>query len=539
MIKTKKTKLTASLKKTSFDFNEKLAKKLAGDFKLPYLNITQKIVAPEILQLLTKEDMASGQCAAISKTNYELGLGVIRPNYPATVRISQKLRKQFPKSNLKIYLISENSLRHLLSIYKEKDLTSQKTKRPQITSQDLEKLKTLAKNTTNLKTLPSADVLENIIAVAAKLNASDIHFEISDEKILVRFRVDGVLTEIIQLPIETFNLIKARIKILTNLKLNITNVPQDGSFRLIINKQSLDFRVSALPGIHGENIVLRILSSDIGNLLKLENLGLTERDIKMVKQYLEIGNGSILLTGPTGSGKTTTLYTLLKYKTSPQIKIMTLEDPVEYSLPTINQISIDTDEGLTFSQALRGVLRQDPDIIMVGEIRDAETALTLVQAASTGPFVFSTLHANSAADIIFRFQDFALSNQKLAGTLKLLINQRLVRRLCQHCRQKIKLSPDKFQKIKASLGLKLPQKISTFKAVGCPECDQDGYKGRTGVFEIMAVDSFIADLIKSSASAMEIEQAAQKYQNMNTVLQAAYLKLLTGETTWEEIERVF
>ena len=390
------------------------------------------------------------------------------------------------------------------------------------------------------------EVLEIILAGALKIEASDVHFESEEDDTRLRLRVDGILQEITNLPSAVYNSILSRIKILSELKINVHDIPQDGRFSVDINNQEVEIRTSIVPGAYGENIVLRILNPDTISL-KLEDLGLEDYSLEIIDKELKKPNGMIVNTGPTGSGKTTTLYAFIKKINNPGIKIITLENPIEYHIEGIEQTQIKPDEGYTFAVGLKSALRQDPDIILLGEIRDNETAETAIHSALTGHLVFTTLHTNDAAGAIPRLIDMKVNARLIPPALNLVIAQRLVRKICQNCAEKhkpdektlnslkeeLKTLPNniknKYPKIDKSLVILKPGK-------GCKKCN-NGYKGRIAVMELFTIDNDMEKLINKSPSIIEIKETAIK-KGMITMKQDGILKVLKKTTTLEEIERV-
>ncbi len=391
-----------------------------------------------------------------------------------------------------------------------------------------------------IKRAPVARIVSTILQYAVKSRASDIHIEPQANHTRVRYRIDGILRERLSLPNQVHPALVTRIKILSDLKIDVTQVPQDGRFMIHIGKGEVDLRVSTLPTAHGEKVVLRLLRKDT-KVPTLAELGLRGRALKNVQESLKKTRGVILVTGPTGSGKTTTLRTSLEMKNSIQINIVTLEDPVEYEIKGINQVQINPQAGLTFASGLRSILRQDPDVIMVGEIRDHETLELVIQAALTGHLVFSTIHTNSAAGAVPRMLDMGAEPFLLSSTMETVLAQRLVRTLCTKCRQKYRVEEEIKKQILAVLGSLYstdPKKdLELYKAVGCKECDHSGYVSRIGIFEVLVVDDKIAQLILKRATSDEIEAQARQ-AGMVTMLQDGYLKALEGLTTLEEVLRV-
>lgn len=402
-----------------------------------------------------------------------------------------------------------------------------------------------------LKDAPVAKMVEVIIKNAIDGRASDIHIEPMDEYVRVRYRVDGILYNSISLPQKIGPAIVSRIKILSNLKIDEKRKPQDGRFRIKDLGQTIDFRVSTFPVSYGEKVVMRILDTRSG-VIGLDKLGVEGRDKELIKKVIEEPHGIILVTGPTGSGKSTTLYSILNILNREGINIVTLEDPVEYVLEGVNQSQVKPQIDYTFASGLRSILRQDPDVIMVGEIRDEETAELAIHAALTGHLVLSTLHTNSAIGAISRLIDMGIQPFLLASSLKLLIGQRLVRRICPKCkkevdelaagaekmmRRELKNAPEKTFERVGLKSFKDLKEITTYMGVGCSECQNKGVRGRVGVYEMIEVTDEIGRLIGDGALEPIIEKEAKK-DGYTTMKQDGVVKAMEGLTTIEEVQRV-
>ncbi|MBU0708200.1 GspE/PulE family protein [Patescibacteria group bacterium] len=391
----------------------------------------------------------------------------------------------------------------------------------------------------DIKKAPVARIVSTVLQYAVKSRASDVHIEPQAKRTRVRYRIDGILRERLSLPRQVHASLVSRIKILSNLKIDETRIPQDGRFMIHVDKLEIDLRVSTLPTAHGEKVVMRLLKKDT-NVPTLSELGLRGRALKNVEESLKKTRGIVLVAGPTGSGKTTTLRTSIEMVSTTQINVITLEDPVEYEMKGINQVHINPQAGLTFASGLRSILRQDPDVIMVGEIRDDETMKLAIQAALTGHLVFSTVHTNSAAGTIPRLLDMGAEPFLLSSTVETIIAQRLVRVLCKKCREEYHWDGALRDQFQETLGSLLPQKdqekIVLFKAVGCPECNM-GYVSRVGIFEVLMVDERVAQQILRSETSDAIEKEAVK-NGMVTMLQDGFLKVIEGITTIEEVLRV-
>lgn len=395
--------------------------------------------------------------------------------------------------------------------------------------------KDLNSNITNL--------LETILGGAIFLESSDIHFEPQKEKTVIRTRVDGILQDVIAVDLNLYLRLLSRIKLLSGIKLNITQRPQDGRFSVVFDGNIVEIRASTLPSEYGESTVLRILNPK--NLIEIEGLGLRKDLLDLFQKEIKKPNRMIIVTGPTGSGKTTTLYAFLKEIQTPEIKIITIEDPIEYHINGISQTQVAPKKGYSFASGLRSIVRQDPDVILVGEIRDLETAQIALQAALTGHLVLTTLHTNDAAGVIPRLVALGAKPANIAPALNLAIAQRLVRKVCPYCIQLKTASDQELPKLKKHLrgiskkikipplkkGLKIP------KTKGCPECNFTGYKGRTGIFEGFVVDPELENFILKSPSITELRKKILK-KGMITMYQDGLLKVLNKQTTIEEVERV-
>ena len=385
------------------------------------------------------------------------------------------------------------------------------------------------------------EVLEILLGGAINLDASDIHIEPREEESKIRVRIDGILQDVLVFNREIYERILSRIKLLSGMKLNITDRPQDGRFSILAEKMAIEIRASSLPAEYGESIVLRILNPK--SLIEIEALGLRKDLLEIFKTEIKRPNGMIIVTGPTGCGKTTTLYAFLKKIQKPEIKIITIEDPIEYHLEGISQTQTASEKGYDFASGLKSIMRQDPDAVLVGEIRDLETASIALQAALTGHLVFTTLHTNDAAGTVARLQALGEKPINIAPAINLAVAQRLIRKVCKKCVKFEKPSVEEFKKIKKELSsLKVkPTKITTTtkipKAVGCRDCNFTGYRGRVGIFEAFLVDDEMEKFILTSPSIAGLKEKAIK-KGMTTMEQDGLIKVLEGITTLEEVKRV-
>lgn len=380
------------------------------------------------------------------------------------------------------------------------------------------------------------DLVNELIVVAYSERASDIHINPNEKSVRMRFRIDGVLLEKITCDKNIHPEIISRIKVLAGLRTDEHQAAQDGRFRIItIDNKTIDIRVSITPTYFGENAVLRLLGDQSGDH-SLADLGFSEKDQKHILRAIKRPSGMILATGPTGSGKTTTLYTLIKMLSTPDVSIVTIEDPIEYAMTEITQIQINPRSGLTFANGLRSILRQDPNIIMVGEIRDPETATIAVNTALTGHLLLSTLHTNDAATTLPRLLDMGIDAYLVASTVNLAIGQRLIRKICVSCKTEHKLTEIETESLKEILPLRMKKQSNFFYGKGCEECAGTGYKGRTGVNEVLVVNQEIREAILAKASAFAIKEIAVK-NGMTTMIEEGFNKALRGEATVEEILR--
>jgi len=530
---------------------ENRAKDLASELGFSYIDLRTAPIDETALLLATKEESQEAKAVIVQKKQKELYITTLNPKLKETKSFIEKLEKQGYQT--KILIASQSNLEKAQQRYE--DLTIRKTEITKTAEIDIEELKKIQKQIVSVKDLKekiskpdltATQLLNMIMASALKLEASDIHFENeAEEKTRLRFRMDGILQDIANIPASAYQLLLSRIKVLSSLKLNIHNRPQDGRFSFESEGVEIENRVSIIPAEYGENIVIRILDpKTIG--LDLENLGIQDYDFKLIQSELKKPNGMIITTGPTGSGKTTLLYAFLKKVNRPEIKIITLENPIEYHLEGVEQTQVAPDKGYTFAAGLRSIVRQDPDMILVGEIRDNETATTAINAALTGHLVFSTLHTNDAAGAIPRMVDMKVNPSLIPPALNLVIAQRLVRKVCEKCAKQIKPDAKISEQIKNGLKdlssrVKKPDleniKIKQPSEKGCGDCNFAGYKGRIGVFELFIIDDSMEKTILKTPSIAEIRETAIK-AGMVTMKQDGLLKVLAGITTMDEVERV-
>lgn len=540
-----------------------LEKKIIGEAELrklyayilgiPFMNLEKELIPTDILQIIPEAIAKKYNIVAFEKDGVNLKVAMVNPEDLQTIDFIRK------KTGLKIVpcLTTEESIRSVLKQYEKSlkaefgDIISKNSPEEggAATGAD-EDLENLAQD------LPIVRIVDTLIKHAILQSASDIHIEPDEKEVRVRYRIDGVLHEAMTLPKQVVSGLVARIKVLSSLKLDEHRLPQDGRFKIEKDGYKISFRVSILPVFEGEKIVMRLLDESAKGLT-LEKMGLAGNALEAVHRQIKRPNGMVLVTGPTGSGKTTTLYTVMDILNTPEVNISTVEDPVEYRMPRVNQTQTNAKIGMTFAAALRSLLRQDPDIIMVGEIRDGETMQIAIEAAMTGHLVLSTLHTNSAAGAIPRFIDMGAEPFMIASTANVVIAQRLVRKLCNECKTSYKLNEKESKALAASFDTKeilkalkesellkgvLEEKadwkdIAFYRPKGCEQCNNEGYRGRSGIYEVLEVTEDIGRLISEKASADDIEKFA-KSKGMNTMSEDGFIKAVQGITSIEEILRV-
>lgn len=521
---------------------EEQAQSQALIHNIQYLDLSTFPVDPNAIALLDQNTAQDTSAVVFYKDGNNLKLGTTKPDSPELKSLIEDLKKKH-RYEITKYFISESSLEQILKLYtkvarvpdyKEETVSVLSGSNYEQELKSVEEMKSGAFNATK--------VIADIFGRAWQVQASDIHLEPEEHFIKLRFRVDGVLMDAARLPKNYQQALISRIKILSKLKLNVTNVPQDGRLTYESDGHPVDVRVSVLPSARGEGIVMRILGNS--TTLKLDDLGLTSRSANLLRVQLEKPNGMIITTGPTGSGKTTTLYAFLNQLNQPGVKIITLEDPVEFKLEGISQTPIDIRSGLDFAAGLRAILRQDPDVVMVGEIRDEETASVALQAALTGHIVLSTLHTNDAASTIPRLVNMGVKSFVIAPAISAIIGQRLVRKLCVECKKQIQPVPFILERVKNILSsipksaeISLPRDFKFYHSEGCKACHNTGYKGRIGIYEVLVKSESMEKLILSETSSAVIKEVAVK-EGMVTMVQDGLLKALAGITDVEEVFRV-
>ncbi|MFA5413625.1 MAG: GspE/PulE family protein [Patescibacteria group bacterium] len=526
---------------------EKIAQAKAAELGFSYINLKGFPISPETLTSVPKELAEKLKIICFLNTGTEIRIGAVDPSQEQIKEILLSLEDKF-HSHGEIYLISEHSFNLSFKLYAALPTIKKIVSGVEITENDLEKFSTEIKNFKDLdekiQKANITDIVTMVIASSITARSSDIHIEAEEKDIKIRFRVDGVLADAAALPKEQWSKVISRIKLLSGLKINVTEIPQDGRFTIFMKTGKIDVRVSCLPTSYGESVVMRLLMPSTAGL-GFDGLGLWEPAFSQLKAQTERPNGMIITTGPTGSGKTTTLYAILNKLNEPGVKIITLEDPVEYKLEGINQSQVDYSRDYTFVKGLKSILRQDPDVVMVGEIRDIETADIAIQAALTGHLVISTIHTNSASGAIPRFMSMGVKPFLLAPALNAVIGQRLVRKICENCKVEDKLDTEimtRVRKTLETLSAEVKEKykidlenLKFLRGAGCPECNGLGYKGRLGIYEIMIMSKEIEKIILSGEiSEYQMQDIATK-AGMVTMVQDGLLKALAGITSVSEV----
>lgn len=540
-------KLSDKISTMGLKGREEDAKRDAANLGVPYIDLRGFPINPDALRLIPEAQAKELQAIVFLYSGNELRIGAVNPADPKVKELKFQIEER-TKGNTLMYKVSNDSFGHAIKLYATLPKIHEVVRGVQVKPEELEKYKEQIKNPKDidavLKGANTTDILIVIIAAALKMKSSDVHVEAEQKGIAVRLRVDGILQEVAMVDVEKWKMIISRIKLISGLKINVTDKPQDGRFTIFHEGKQIDVRASTLPTAWGESVVMRILNPDAVSL-SFDGLGFRAPALKRLIYEIEKPHGMIVTTGPTGSGKTTTLYAVLQHLNEPGVKIITLEDPVEYKLEGINQSQIDLSRDYTFAKGLRSILRQDPDIVMVGEIRDLETAETAIQAALTGHLMLSTIHTNDAAGAVPRFLSMGVKPYLLAPAVNAIMGQRLVRRLCKECKQPVALDDEMFALVKKQLDA-IPEasgetkpaftNASFFGPKGCDVCAGSGYKGRVGCYEILikneAIESFI---LSGEISEYAMRDVAAK-QGMVMMAQDGLLKALEGQTSVEEIK---
>jgi type IV pilus assembly protein PilB len=531
---------------------ENLSQTLSSKYGVPYIDLSVTPINIDALRVIGEAETREAGIAVFNDVNKILSVGALSPNNPKTIEAIDKLKEK--GYTVELFMVSHASLNKVWERYKDLSYSFEtKSGALDISNEQITDFLSQVHTITDVQNLIGevlkmkksyrvSRIMEIIFAGAIAVNASDVHLEPEEDFVRLRYRLDGILTEILEFDLETYKLLLSRIKLVSNLKLNVYGA-QDGRFSIKISDSEIEIRTSLLPGAYSESIVLRILNPK-SIAVPLENLGIHPRLLKIILHAMSKPNGMILNTGPTGSGKTTALYAFLKKIHTPDVKIITIENPIEYHLPGIVQTQTDEKKQYGFAEGLRAALRQDPDIIMIGEIRDQETAEIAINSALTGHLVFSTLHTNTAAGTFPRLIDLGVNPKIISSALNLAMAQRLVRVLCVACRKQIILDGenkiivnDVLNTITDKTYLDGVDTTHIWQAVGCSKCNGIGYKSRLGIYEAIVMDQNVEDVVKNNPSERDIQKAALP-QNILSLKQDGILKVLQGITTVEELQRV-
>ncbi len=511
-------KLGEVVLRMGFVKKKELLKVLSEQWDVPYVDLKDILIDPQAVALIPENFARKHNLIPIRLQNGDLQVAMINPN---DIYVIDELTRMTGKNIIPLLADDEQiqkSIEHVYGVGVSPE-------------EEFERATKQALSQENLKegTPPIIKIVEAVVIKGIKDRATDIHFEPDERATRIRYRVDGILQTAFTLPKRLYPAVVTRIKVISELDIAEQRIPQDGVFRFKYGLKSVDMRVSTYPTLFGESIVIRILER-ASILLGLDKLGFSHKDLNVLRKLIQKPYGIILVTGPTGSGKSTTLYSLLMEINTLEKNVITVEDPVEYQLPLIKQSSVNERAGFTFAKALRAILRHDPDVILVGELRDKETASMAIRASMTGHLVLSTLHSNSAADAIPRLIDMGIEPYAIATSLRAVIAQRLVRRICKHCKEPYTPPKDKL----IYFGLEDLEGVTFYRGKGCDKCQGTGYKGRTVIAEILVVSPQVAQLIAEGASGFEIARAAR----YTTLKEDGLDKALKGYTTLEEIFRV-
>jgi len=539
--------LEEALVKPGFIKEDDLVQARSAVYNIPYQDLNGVQIPAEVLNIIPQENAETYNMIAFAKEGNEIKVGLIDPRDYQSMEAVEFLAEE---NNLKVkfYIVSPTALRKALRQYRvlgkevEKELEFAKER----FAPKAEKVEEIEDIEEELSGAPVARIVATIMRHAVDSGASDIHIEPIDGPTKVRYRIDGVLRTTLRLPKYIHSAVVSRIKVMANLKIDETRVPQDGRITETIGGKKIDFRISTLPCAENEKVVMRILDTSAG-APTLEMLGFSKPHVEIIQKQIRAPHGMFLITGPTGSGKSTTLYAILNIIHSDDVNVVTLEDPIEYYIEGVNQSQVRPEIGYTFANGLRAILRQDPNIIMVGEIRDRETAELSIHAALTGHLVFSTIHTNDALGAVPRLIDMGVEDFLLGSTLNVVIAQRLARRICDNCKETSSVPKDVEDQVREALAgvpkeflpdnVNLKGQLTFYKGKGCPRCNGNGYSGRISVAELLVVDREMEHIIEEGFPSEKVEEAIKK-QKMIRLGQDGFIKALQGFTTVEEVMRI-
>ncbi|OGD61205.1 hypothetical protein A3A71_01245 [Candidatus Berkelbacteria bacterium RIFCSPLOWO2_01_FULL_50_28] len=514
----------------------------SGKSDIDFIDLKDKVIPKNILALIPEKIARKYLAVPFALKDKTLYVAMTDPENEEAFNA---IRKSGGNKIIKAYLTTQDDLNHIFEQYS----TLQAELKQLVDSSADEELETVddedekADSEEITEASPAAKIVATLLKRAVREKASDIHIEPSEEEVMVRFRVDGVLRKVLSLPKQIQPALISRVKILANLKIDETRLPQDGRIQILLDSNKVDFRISTLPTVNGEKVVARVLDHSKG-VMKLEEINVVGRSLKVLEDNIKKAHGMILVTGPTGSGKSTTLYAIITKIKDVAINIITMEDPVEYRMPGVNQSQVNSKIDFTFASGLRSILRQDPDVVMVGEIRDRETADIAINAALTGHIVLSTLHTNDASGAIPRLLDMGVEPFLITSSVNAIVAQRLCRKICDKCRQETKFDAEVLSTIEKEVET-MPDpersdtkgKLKFYKGTGCEACGNSGYKGRLAIYEILGMSELVKQLTIKRSSSSDILAQAQK-EGLITMKQDGILKAIAGLTTMEEIWRV-
>lgn len=525
----KKLSIEELLVESGLIADEDLGRLIAEELDFPFIDLKKEGISEEVLRIVPELVAKMQQVIVFDKTKKGLKVAMSNPKNYEMVRWLEKKTGE----DIEVYYTTPLSIRNSLKFYHKKI----KEEFDDIIKNQVEKIKEVGPK---VKGVPIIRIVDTLIEYAYENRSSDVHIEPLEKKTRIRFRIDGILHDVVSLPKNIHGLVVARIKVLAKLRTDEHYAAQDGKFVVNLGKERFDIRVSIVPVTKGEKIVMRLLSERVRRF-DLDNLGLLGKDLEKVKSAMKRPFGMILASGPTGCGKTTTLYSILKLLNRPEVNISTIEEPVEYDIEGVSQIQVNPKTNITFANGLRSIVRQDPDIMMVGEIRDPETAAIAINSAMTGHLVLSTLHANTAATNLPRLIDMGIEPFLVASSVNVIIAQRLVRRICTKCRESYEIDKSKLKRVNLPEGLirrmfKKEKKIRIYRGKGCKACVNTGFSGRIGIFEVLEMKDNIQKLIMDKANASQLQNQAIK-NGMITMLEDGMEKVLMGTTTVEEVIR--
>lgn len=506
---------------------DEISQLIASYYNVPYVSLHRTRIPEEVISTLPERLAKNYRMVPFAKDATTLKVAMEQPGNVEAIEFA----KRISGLNVLPHYANHEDIASALNQYKR----NIKQDFEKVIAENLQQAKLEGDLAQAAEKLPVIKILDTVFEYAIAERASDIHIEVMDKEVIVRFRVDGVLQDIVKLPRGIEEALIARIKILSNLKLDERRIPQDGRYKFNLGGDIVSLRISIIPGFYGENVVMRLLHES-ARPLSLEELGITGRNREIMEENIRKPHGMILVTGPTGSGKTTTLYSVLNILNTIKVKICTIEDPIEYGVNRVSQIQINPKAGLTFAAGLRALLRHDPDIIMVGEIRDGETAEIAVHAALTGHLVLSTLHTNDAAGTIPRILDMGVEGYLAASTINMVIAQRLVRKICSSCKTEYRPDHEFMNKLAEDYGIDMAHQ-KFFKGTGCSECGGTGFSGRIGIYEVLPVTESIRSLVIRKVSSDELIAQAQK-EGMISMFEDGITKVSNGLTTIEEVLHV-